>query len=264
MYRGGPKTTDYLSRFFSLLDVSGSLFAGGGTLLEGNYWLEDDIPGSPDSGKEKPVAIPNFPAYDPSGVGILLPQPTPAAKLDKQSNSNNFHQLMVYMARMSRLSSDSLDDMKDQLQVKIDTITIRNELQTWWDNCPPSLRDQSNDWRKLVRPRKLTVSETLEEEGISSIKSCMYGCVIYLNHILDPVGHEPQSYEVQEAIGGIIDIAKETPEGYGLEMGLYFGLFMAGIAVYNNPEIEDILRRRLKADTRVSIYVGLQSEVYFD
>ena len=73
MYRGGPKTTDYLSRFFALLDVSGSLFAGGGTLLEGNYWLEDGTTDSPDS-KGKPVVIPNFPAYDPEGVGISPPR----------------------------------------------------------------------------------------------------------------------------------------------------------------------------------------------
>lgn len=133
------------------------------------------------------------------------------------------------------------------------------ELRAWWENCPPSLRDQSNDWRRQLRPRKLTVSETLEEEGISSIRSCMNGCLIYLYHILDPLGQHPQPYEVQEAINSILDIAKETPEGYGLEMGLYFGLFMAGIAVYNNPEIEDTLRRRLKADTSVSIYVSLFS-----
>jgi hypothetical protein len=66
LYRGGPKTTDYLSRFFSLLDVSGSMFAGGGPLLEGNYWLDDDVPNPPES-KQK-IAIQNWPAYDPEGV----------------------------------------------------------------------------------------------------------------------------------------------------------------------------------------------------
>ena len=162
---------------------------------------------------------------------------------------------MVYMARMSRLSADSLDTMKDQHLVKAETIRTTHELRAWWASCPPSIRDQSNDWRRQLRPRKLTVSETLEEEGISSIRSCVHGCVIYLYHILDPVARDPQPYEIQEAINGILDIAKETPEGYGLEMGLYFGLFMAGIAVYNNFEVEDTLRRRLKADTSVSIYV---------
>jgi len=73
LYRGGPKTSDYLSRFFSLLDVSGSLFSGGGTLLEGNYWLEDSIAGSP-TAKGKQVVIPNFPAYDPEGVSNSPPQ----------------------------------------------------------------------------------------------------------------------------------------------------------------------------------------------
>jgi len=168
---------------------------------------------------------------------------------------------MVYMARMSLLSSDSLDTTKDQLLVKTEITRTAIELRNWWSNCPPSLRDQSNDWRRQPRPRKLTVSETLEEEGISSIRSCMYACVIYLHHILDPLAQEIQPYEVKQAIHGILDIAKETPEGYGLEMGLYFGLFMAGIAIHNNPEVEDILRRRLKADTGVSIYVSHPSPI---
>jgi hypothetical protein len=72
MYRGGPKTTDYLSRFFSLLDVSGSLFAGGGPLIKGNYWLED-LPASPDSVKDRKASIPAWPAYDPEGVNISQP-----------------------------------------------------------------------------------------------------------------------------------------------------------------------------------------------
>jgi hypothetical protein len=83
----------------------------------------------------------------------------------------------------------------------------------------------------------------------------MFGCIIYLNHILDPVCREPRKPEVAEAITEILEIAKETPEGYGLEMRLYFGLFMAGIAVFNETDMEDLLRRKLKAGTRVSIYV---------
>lgn len=73
LFRGGPKTTDYLSRFFSLLDVSGSIFSGSGTLIKGNYWLEEDEVGSPDSGEDrKPTVIPNFPAYDTDGVCSLF------------------------------------------------------------------------------------------------------------------------------------------------------------------------------------------------
>lgn len=238
LYRGGPRTTDYLSRFFSLLDVSGSVFAGGGTLLKGNYWLEDALPALPESSKkEQKSSIPSWPAYDPEG-----------------SNSNHFHQLMVFMATMSRLSSDSMSDEADQVQVRHDTMRLKDDLSAWWQHCPPKLRDQSFDWRRQVRPVKLTVPETLEEEGISSITSCMYGCVIYLNHILDPLIREPQKPEVTEAIHAICSIAKETPEGYGLEMGLYFGLFMAGVAVFNDLEVENLLRQKLKADTRVSIY----------
>lgn len=66
--RGGPKTSDFLSRFFSLLDVSGALFAGDKPLIEGNYWLDDDVPSTLEGNKKK-SAIPNWPAYDPEGVG---------------------------------------------------------------------------------------------------------------------------------------------------------------------------------------------------
>jgi hypothetical protein len=69
LYRGGPKTTDYLSRFFSLLDVSGSLTVGGGPLLEGNYWLDDEA--VDEQGNKRKNAIPNWPAYDPEGVSIV-------------------------------------------------------------------------------------------------------------------------------------------------------------------------------------------------
>lgn len=150
-----------------------------------------------------------------------------------------------------------MNEKMDQMLVKHEVVKLRDELEAWWQNCPPKLRDQSNDWRRQFRPRKLTVPETLEEEGISSIKSCKFGCVIYLNHILDPLQREGPKPEVIEAIHIATDIARETPEGYGLEMGLYFGLFMAGIAVFNDLEIEDLLRRKLKADTRVSIYVRI-------
>ena len=63
--------TDYLSRFFSLLDVSSSMFVGGGPLLKGNYWLEHDIPSTADGNQPK-TAIPNWPAYDPEGVSFCL------------------------------------------------------------------------------------------------------------------------------------------------------------------------------------------------
>jgi hypothetical protein len=64
-----------LSRFFSLLDVSGSLFAGGGPLLKGNYWLEDNVANTPEGSKQK-SAIPNWPAYDPDGVSLYQQAPT--------------------------------------------------------------------------------------------------------------------------------------------------------------------------------------------
>jgi hypothetical protein len=162
---------------------------------------------------------------------------------------------MTFMARMSRLSTAALEEGADQTTVKVTAAEIRADLSRWWLSCPNELREQSNDWRRQVREEKLTVSQTLQEEGMSSIRCCMFGCVIYLNHILNPVYRQPRTAEVTESIAEILEIARETPEGYGLEMGLYFGLFMAGIAVFNEAEEEELLRRTLKADTRVSIYV---------
>lgn len=65
LFRGGPKTPDYLTRLFSLLDISGSLTAGGGPLIKGDYWLEEDVF---DEYGNKRNAIPNWPAYDPNGA----------------------------------------------------------------------------------------------------------------------------------------------------------------------------------------------------
>lgn len=236
LYRGGPKVTDYLSRFFSLLDVSSSMFVGDGPLLKGNYWLEHDTPSTEDGSKPK-TAIPNWPAYDPEG-----------------QNENLFHTLMTFMARMSRLSAESMKHDADQSEIRAIATEIHADLQHWWQSCTPEVQNQPNDWRRQIRSRELTIAETLQEEGVSSTRSCVFACIIYVNHILNPVNREPQNPEVAEAIAEIVEIAKETPEGYGLEMGLYFSLFMAGIAVFNEPEIEDVLRKKLKADTRVSIY----------
>jgi len=171
--------------------------------------------------------------------------------------AEHFQELMIFMVQLSQLSSDSMSDLGLQ---RPDIVTqkahhIRHELLTWWSHCPPELRDQSNDWRRQTRPRKLTVPETLEEEAFSSTKSCMQGCIIYLNHVLDPLGHRPQKQEVIDAINDILEIVKETPEGYGLEMGLYWGLFMAGVAIFNDVVTEDLIRRKLKSDTSMSIYV---------
>lgn len=174
---------------------------------------------------------------------------------------NHFHELMVYMAKLSRLSSESMSDVgKHHPEIIADkAFEIHSDLLSWWSTCPEKLRNQSNDWRRQLRPRKLTVPETLEEEAFSSVRSCVQACIIYLYHILDPMGHEPQKRDVIDAIADILAIAQETPEGYGLEMGQYWGLFMAGIAVFNDEVAEDLIRRKLKADTSVSIYVSTSS-----
>ncbi|PBP19635.1 C6 transcription factor OefC [Diplocarpon rosae] len=217
LFRGGPKTSDYLTRFFSLLDISGSLSSGGGPLIQGNYWIDNgpNQDPNPSSGKRR------WPYYDDGNV-----------------MTNLFHELMVFMAKLSRLSAQSMSDLGNQQPEEIakQAAEIHDELLAWWQQCPPALRDQSNDWRTQPRLRKLTVPETLEEEAFSSTKSCMDGCIIYLNHILDPEGHQLQNQEVIEAVSDILQIAKEMPRGYGLEMGLYWGLFMAGIAIYNDRQ----------------------------
>ncbi|KAH9211680.1 fungal-specific transcription factor domain-containing protein [Leptodontidium sp. 2 PMI_412] len=235
LFRGGPRTIDYLTRFFSLLDVSGSLSSGRGPLLQGNYWLD----GSPHQGSAQNSKLLHWPYYDSDNVMV-----------------NQFQELMIYMAKLSRLSAESMSDLGvQQPDVIIEkAYEIHDELRAWWQNCPPALRDQSNHWRRQSRPRKLTIPETLKEEAFSRTKSCMQGCIIYLHHILDPLGREPQKEEVMDAINDILETAIETPEGYGLEMGLYWGLFMAGVAIFNDVVAEDLIRRKLKSDTGVSIY----------
>jgi hypothetical protein len=237
LFRGGPRTSDYLTRFFSLLDISGAMLSGGGTLIQGNYWLDDELdPGSPNN--NKPL---QWPYYDDTGV-----------------MTDHYHQLMIHMAKLSRLSSEALSDLGQQHPEKIAEkgAEIYSAMLEWWSQCPPELRDQDKNWRRLPRERKLTVPETLEAEALSSTKSCMFGCVIYLYHILDPLGREPQKQEVTEAINEILEISKETPEGYGLEMGLYWALFMAGVAVFNDVLAEDLIRRKLRSDMTVSLYVS--------
>jgi uncharacterized MnhB-related membrane protein len=235
MHRGGPSTSDYLTRFFSLLDVSGSLSSGDGPLIEGNYWLDDEQNPNPTHNKK----VLRWPYYDDEAIMV-----------------NHFHELMKYMVLLSSLSSESMSEIgrANPEMIAAKAMDIHDQLLAWWRGCPPALRDQSNDWRRQHRPQKLTVPQTLEEEAFSSTKCCMQGCIIYVNHILDPLGREPQKQEVIDAISDILEIAKECPPGYGLEMGLYWGLFMAGVAIFNDEFAEDLIRRKLKADTSVSIY----------
>jgi hypothetical protein len=64
-------TTDYLTRFFAVLDVSGSMFTGGGPLLDWHYWLDDAIPAMP-GGTKVESAAPNRPESDSGAVGLVL------------------------------------------------------------------------------------------------------------------------------------------------------------------------------------------------
>lgn len=173
--------------------------------------------------------------------------------------TGEFHVFMVFMAKLSRLSSRSLNEtsLEQQIMIKQEAIGIKQEVQFWWQNCPPILRDLSNDWRSQPRDTKLTVAETLEAEAFSSTKACMYGCILFIHHIINPIGEEPPSPEVTDAIQQVLDIAVETPEGYGLEMGLYYGLFAAGASLFNDWGVEEMVRKKLTADTRIALYVSL-------
>ena len=161
---------------------------------------------------------------------------------------------MTYMVRLATLSEESATN-PDAIIEKLSVLHV--DLLSWWETCPPRLRDQTTDRRRLPRPRKLTILETLEE-AFSSCKSCMKGCLIYLHHLRDPLEQDESAREeVIEAITFILETAKETPEGFGLEMGLYWGLFMAGVAILNDEVAEEFIRHKLTADTSVSIYVGI-------
>lgn len=237
LYRGGPKTNDYLTRFFSLLDVSGSLSTGTAPLLEGNYWIDQE----PQKVFSAPETKP-WPYYDSSNYVIA-----------------RYHELMTYMVRLSKVSADSMSEwgMNYPDVIRDNILCLRHDLRSWWDTCEEPLRDQKTNWRQLPRPRKLTVSETLEAESISSAKSVMMGCVIYLEHLLDPLGDLVHNDAVAEALDFILETAKETPEGFGLEMGLHWGLFMAGTVLVNDFAAEELIRHKLKADNSISIYVRI-------
>jgi hypothetical protein len=168
----------------------------------------------------------------------------------------HFDILMGFMAKLAQLSSKSRNEPGAQ-DLEEESLEIHKNLLNWWNTCPPQLRDQDINWREKVRLVKLTLSETLQQEAFSSMKSCLQGCVIYLNHILDPLGHKPQKQVVETAIQDIINIAKKIPPGYGLEMGHYFGLFMVGITIFNDILVEETIRQLLKADQRIGVYVSL-------
>ena len=172
-----------------------------------------------------------------------------------------FHELMVYMAKLSKLSAQSMTEFGRQNPHLIHerAMSVQQELHEWWSSQPPELRDQSNDWRCLPRAKPLAEPESLEQESFSSIRSCKYACIIYLQHIINPTCIQPQGSEVSVAVEGILDIARKTPEGYGLEMGLLWGIFMAGVVIFNDTEAEALIRRKLSSGASISIYVSTES-----
>ena len=218
--------------------MSGSLSSGTAPLLEGNYWI--DKKSSPFEADD--ITRP-WPYYDPNDIVC-----------------GRYHELMTFMAELAKISAESINEqgMSNPLLTQQKAQSLRHNLLEWWNHCEPELRDQTSNWRQLERPRKLTVSETLEAEALSSAKSVMMGCLIYIQHILDPFSVIP-NYEVDDALRFILETAAETPEGFGLEMGLHWGLFMAGTMVFNDPCAEDLIRHKLRADNSISIYVSLLS-----
>jgi hypothetical protein len=206
-------------------------------LIQGNYWLEV---GKPDDDAFNHHYL-KWPYYDDGAVMV-----------------GAFHELMVYMATLANLSADSMTECgrhnPDPIHEK--ALSVGQELDEWWNSRPPELRDQDNDWRRHPRVKSLAEGELLEQESFSSIRSCKYACIIYLHHIINPTGVQPRGSEVSVAIEGILDIARKTPEGYGLEMGLLWGIFMAGVTIFNDTEVEALIRRKLSSDASISIYVS--------
>ncbi len=80
----------------------------------------------------------------------------------------------------------------------------------------------------------------------------MQACIIYVHLIIDPLSQDP---EVSSAVTNILEIVKDLPRGYGLEMGHYWALFMAGVALFNNYEEEELIRQILSSADSCSLYV---------
>lgn len=213
------------------------MLSGRGPLIQGNYWLEVGKPRTDAFNRDNL----QWPYYDDGAVMV-----------------DSFHELMVYMANLSNLSADSMTEFGRQNPGPIyeKAMSIGQELDEWWRSQPPELRDQDNDWRCRPRVTPLAERESLEQESFSSIRSCKYACIIYLHHIINPTGVQPRGSEVFIAVEGILDIARKTPEGYGLEMGLLWGIFMAGVAIFNDTQAEALIRRKLNSDMSISIYVS--------
>ncbi|KAI9738153.1 MAG: hypothetical protein M1818_005582 [Claussenomyces sp. TS43310] len=234
MYQGGPRSSSFLTRFFALLDVSGSLFAGRGPLLPGNYWVEDMSSRTKASGQSAKRA---WPHYDAGNVMV-----------------DHFHELMTYMVQISSLSFESLAEAKrdSSFAIQEKACKIRDEILAWWETCPTELKDQEIDWR--TKSGKLSAAQRLEKEAFASTRTCVLGCVLYLNHIVDPLGIPTAKHSVASAIQEILAHVVATPENAGLEMGLFYGLFTVGVALYKDPEREALVRRRLGSDMKVSLY----------
>lgn len=166
-----------------------------------------------------------------------------------------FQALMVIMAKLSSLSAESMIAIAEPTRIREKASEIREELFAWWNNCPAGLKQQDLKWRsRLPKP---STAERLEAEAFSSTKACMCACMIYLSHIVDPSGKSSEQPLVSSAINGIFDIARETPAGTGLEMGLSWALFTAGAALFVDIEAEKFVRQKLTTDARVSLYVSL-------
>ncbi|RDL30213.1 uncharacterized protein BP5553_10491 [Venustampulla echinocandica] len=208
--RGGPRPGHYLTRLFSLLDISGLPFSGRAPSFKGAYWAGDITNGG---------EIVRWPYYDSRG-----------AVADRTSA------LMTLITGLSDLRPGTSNSATATLQAQ-------------WDSCPAELPDMSNDWRVLTIPT-LSESASLENEAFSRTRLCFYGCKIYISQILRPDYALPsQDQELARAINEILEIAEKTPEGHGLETGLYWGLFMAGVAIFNDVGKEKFIRRKMSVDT---------------
>lgn len=108
----------------------------------------------------------------------------------------------------------------------ITALELSVKLRDWLGSCPQGLLGRQM-WRTKLR---------------------MCSCVIYLHPMLELTSQHYQ--DVNNAVQEILAIAEKIPEGHSSEDGLYLGLFMAGVTVFNDYTQEGFIRRRMKSNSR--------------
>ncbi|KAH7418778.1 fungal-specific transcription factor domain-containing protein [Cadophora sp. MPI-SDFR-AT-0126] len=217
---GVREQSSRLTRFFHILDISNAMICSSAPIWGDCSDLDLAGP-SP------------WPVYDTEHVAIT-----------------SFQKLMTIMAKMACLSEASLSHQGESQSR--DAHTLHADLLAWWQSCPPQIRSQTNDWRDLSRRQPLGVDETLQQELFTRIRACRFGCELYLQHILNPLCKEP--WKGASAVEEIMKIVDATPPGHGLELGLDWSMFVAGLSISCDYETEGFIRKYFCQEGRQSPY----------